>query len=686
MAQQKTYLDETGQPKKTYLNENGEPLSPSEISQAAASKVQVGLPANKSQSLPTLAGKAAPYVSSGLGVAAGAAASAVVPEVGALKYLPGLVGSGTMAAIQNLMEPKEGGFIKNTAVDTAVNEIGGRLISGTAKVGGLLGGGVLGAVAPSIAEKFGVKSVDQNLLKLKPTTSQLTDSRFMRWLEDTFSPIAKGKALLNSANLSTKEAENLVKSMAGRSDINLSTINKQAENIATDVEKQFDASKFESNRRGAAAKLIAKANVIQLPVYSSVMSPASAVLGPNGLPITGTATKVVQTGTENIEGPIFPNKVLVEAHKLLNDINKSDIRPDPNSPLVRALESIIDNNQATDATGNLGVKPRNFGDMWETKQAIDDIAYGRPKSQTDFVDGRFKKLAHAINEDIDDSMPLWKVNGDIAQRVWNESKHIVAKRNELFNKAPVEKLVNEISEQVPVIDKVIANPRELQRTLMTGNLVIPSGGTKDVTNIKYITSNTRKDLQGYELTQLINNAKIVDTKGNVTYDGKKLVESFADPNKQESYRILFSKQNRADIEQFFKNIAQVSDKTKLGMGNYWMLRLGGTGLTLGATLATALTTGSLPASVGTGGAVIGATLGANQLGKLLTNPDSARLMVALAQNGPLNKSIGFAGRVIANVLKNSPVTINYQDGNSINGKIGPDGKFTIPLETTGAKK
>lgn len=656
MAQQKTYLDETGQPKKTYLNENGEPLSPSEISQATASKIQVGLPANKSQSLPTLAGKAAPYVSSGLGVAAGAAASAVVPEVGALKYLPGLVGSGTMAAIQNLMEPKEGGFIKNTAVDTAVNEIGGRLISGTAKVGGLLGGGVLGAVAPSIAEKFGVKSVDQNLLKLKPTTSQLTDSRFMRWLEDTFSPTAKGKALLNSANLSTKEAENLVKSMAGRSDINLSTINKQAENIATDVEKQFDASKFESNRRGAAAKLIAKANSLQLP---------------NG---------------EVIEGPIFPNKVLVEAQNLLKQINKSDIRPDPNSPLVRALESIVDNNQTTDATGNIIIKPRNFGDMWETKQAIDDIAYGRPKSQTDFVDGRFKKLAHAINEDIDDSMPLWKVNGDIAQRVWNESKHIVAKRNELFNKAPVEKLVNEISEQVPVIDKVIANPRELQRTLMTGNLVIPSGGTKDVTNIKYITSNTRKDLQGYELTQLINNAKIVDTKGNVTYDGKKLVESFAAPNKQESYRILFSKQNRADIEQFFKNIAQVSDKTKLGMGNYWMLRLGGTGLTLGATLATALTTGSLPASVGTGGAVIGATLGANQLGKLLTNPDSARLMVALAQNGPLNKSIGFAGRVIANVLKNSPVTINYQDGNSVNGKIGPDGKFTIPLETTGAKK
>lgn len=563
------------------------------------------------------------------------------------------VGSGVMAGIQQLMDPKltQQTPIQNVsdvAINTAINEILGRGLSGAGKV------------AREIYKPGSVLPQEmRDLLPFKPTAAQLTDSNVLNLIENIFSSKSKQAALLRSSGIADDTAQSMLRTFTGRPDIELHQPFKMGETIQKDIEQQFDASRLESNKRGLGAAFIAKANPELIPTFTKD-------------PITGLTTPGQPF---KVNGKIIPANLIKEAQTLWDTLHKSDIPPDPNSPIARALDSILGRNQHLDAGGNTVPKPRDFGDMWETKKAIDDIAYNNPKSQTTFTDTRFRKLSDAINKDIETSLPSWANNGDAALKLFKEAKTIVSQRNKVFGTAPIEKLVNEETKDIPAINSIIDDPKQLKKSLVAGNLVIPEGGTNQVTNIKYITNNTRKDLQGYELQRLINSAKSVDAKGNVLYDGQKLVDAFNDPNKQESYKLLYSAQNRADIEQFFKNVNATSQKGQVGPSRYWIMRMAANGLGLGAGLISAMGTGNVPASAG----IVGGVVSMNALGRLLTNPATARLMVAAAQGGPLNMPTMVASRAIANILRNTPMTIEYDDGSKVNGKIDAAGKFGIPL-------
>lgn len=657
MPQQKIYLNGQGEQVKTYLNESGEPLSPSEIS----SKLTP-------QSIKDISKKVAPYTIPALGTLAGAAAAAIVPET--LSYLPGLLSSGTMAGIEEIFKPKEDRSLKNIAINTALNEIGGRAISGGIKGLGIVSGGITGALFPKLTQKFNIPSIDQSLLKLKPTTAQITGSKLLEFVENNFGSNSKEAALIRSGKLSQEEANNLIRRITGRSDININTPFKQAENIEKNTLEQFEASQKESTLRGNNIKLIAESKPINVTSYSSVPST-----------IMPEQNIIVKANSEIVKGPIIPNNLVNTAKIILAKIENSDHKPDPNNPLVRDLQNILLNNQVMDSTGTIVPKARNFKDAWQSKQDFGNLGFPNPRSQQVITDIRYKDLYHAINKDIEESILKWGAGTDVAlaARQFNEAKLIVNKRHELFDEKPIEKLVNEETGNIPAIDKIIHDPKLLNKSLLTGSLVIPEGGNDIYTGIKYITNNTRQDLAGYELTQLLNKAQVTDNKGNISFNGNKLLDLFNDIGNQESYKKLWNAQNRANIEQFFKNIAQTESKGQIGMRPYWALRLTGTGIALGAGLATSLVSGSVPSGIAAGSAIIGATLTASQLNKLLTNPDSARLMVSLAQNNPLNMSVGLASRVVANVLKNQVIKINYQDGNEQEFKIDKNGKLRIPL-------
>ena len=561
----------------------------------------------------------------------------------------GLAGpyAAPVAALTDLLQDPElqkrsvGENLGILAKGSLFNEAFGRLFSGAGKI------------ASEIIKPGSVGSEGMNeLIPFKPTFSQLTGSRVAKLVENTFSAKDKENALQVSGNIIKDQGEAYIQDQVGDPDITLATPVKQALNIKQDLESTFDSSKLESNKRGAAATFISKANRKNIPIYA----------------LDPLTQQVYQNGTRDVIGGITPTRYLQSASDLLKRINASDAPPDPNGPLVKTLNNIINKSKELDANGNIIPRERDFADMWAQKQYIDDIAYNNPKSKPDFTDDRFKELSKAINQDMTDSISKWPNSGPLALNLWQEAKTIAQKRNQLFLGSPIEKSINELNSPINSINKIIEDPTVLKKAIISGKLQIPDQGA-----FKYITNNTRKDLAGYEITNLLNSAR----QQNGTFDGGKLMQMLTDPDKQESYRMLFGsvknpQSQRAYLETFFKNINKVQDTDPQGMTRYWALKLTANGLGLAGGLLTGVTS-SLPG----GGAIIGGTLGLSALGKLMTNTTVAPIMAKLASGEGLGMPIQIAGRMMAEVLRNTPMQLYDKDGNTIDGKINKDGKFEV---------
>ncbi len=212
------------------------------------------------------------------------------------------------------------------------------------------------------------------------------------------------------------------------------------------------------------------------------------------------------------------------------------------------------------------------------------------------------------------------------------------------------------------LDKVIQDPKRLQDVLSTAQ----SNGVGD---------NLRKSLQGYQFMKIFNNAATRSVEGspysnNVIHINPKSLDSdWLNPEMQDSLKTLYNSKQRSDITQFFTNIANTQDKINANpIARKLFLLHGGIGL------ATGLLTGSV-----TGGAEAAAGsmltfIGAQQVGKLLTNPKTARLLVAIAGGEPLGVSEQYAGKAITNVLNGSTVALMDRTGNKTPVTIR-DGKF-----------
>lgn len=202
------------------------------------------------------------------------------------------------------------------------------------------------------------------------------------------------------------------------------------------------------------------------------------------------------------------------------------------------------------------------------------------------------------------------------------------------------------------LDKVIGDPSKLQDTLSRAT----SLGTGD---------NLKKTLGGYKFMDVLNNATTHDVSGNVTrIDPAKIAEKWADPEIQDSLKLLYNSKQRADITQFFNNVANTQDK--IGSGSYKKLWLMEGGIGLG----TSLLTGS-PIHGAEGAA--GIYLGAQGAARLLMNPKVARIAVALAGGEPLGVSDQLAGRLIVRALQGSAVALINADGSKTPAVVGPDG-------------
>lgn len=219
-----------------------------------------------------------------------------------------------------------------------------------------------------------------------------------------------------------------------------------------------------------------------------------------------------------------------------------------------------------------------------------------------------------------------------------------------------------------VSDVLLDDPEKLQRFFNTGEIQI--GKTK-------ITSaSPRKEAAGYQFGRMLNEAYDAATD---RLDMQKLQNIWNDYKVSDMGRKVYSANNRADYDQLFKTLSYITPEMTPGASKYLAIRLGLGAATLGSGLVTGMITGSAPAGMLGAGAIVGGSIGLHQLGKMMTNPDTARLMIAAAKGGPLNMSTATAGRIIGRALRGELITMDYKNEQGqpiqIKGKIDSMGKF-----------
>ena len=213
------------------------------------------------------------------------------------------------------------------------------------------------------------------------------------------------------------------------------------------------------------------------------------------------------------------------------------------------------------------------------------------------------------------------------------------------------------------LDKLIANPTRLQDALTRSQ-----GSGAGI--------NARQDIAAYRLARMQQEATTLGPNGVVKVDPLKVAASLNDPEMAASNKILFSGKQMSNIQQFYKNFAETQDKLQ-GFGGFGKLRLAMEGIGLTGSLAHALITGNA-APVAVALAPIGVEIGLAGLAKTLSNPKTARLMLALANNEALGVSDQFAAKVIMQAIQGATGNLINKDGSKTPFQV--KGGQMVPLE------
>lgn len=533
--------------------------------------------------------------------------------VGAATYL------GLDSPLRSLSEWLNPGESASPAANLAINEVGGRILGAGMK-----------KLTPS----------QETISKLGGTASQMLDSPVLKTIEDLFAPKAKAAALQNSSKLGSDAIASEASLISGRSpklytDPEMSTVAVQRRGL----KPALDASFQESNNQAQMAKLIAKGN-----------------------PETTLSGRVV-------EGPVNLRKTLETANQVIQANKDLQFGPaESDKPLLNKVFKLIDATgaQFDQQTGQLiSAEPASFEETWNLKQGLDDLG-GWNKNRSDLTptDTKFRQLAKNINEDIEGSIGKWQNDpSKTALTAWKNAKETVAQRHAIFyaegsgNK--LGNIIDEVDSPLPAVNKILDDPRQLQRALNAGEIQFPSGAV--------YSTNLKRDLGAWNLIRMRDAAKTED--GMI--DGRKLLSDWNDPRFVQQKKALYSSQQRADYDQLFKNISAVQQK-QLGLGSFVAkVRMGPTGFLLAPSMIASAVSGNPLAA----GKIAAVELGMGGVAKLMANPKTARILVTAAAGSPLSMSDTLAARLISAGLQSSAITLQGSDGQSRKGSIDRDGQF-----------
>jgi len=169
--------------------------------------------------------------------------------------------------------------------------------------------------------------------------------------------------------------------------------------------------------------------------------------------------------------------------------------------------------------------------------------------------------------------------------------------------------------------------------------------------------------------KMMNDATTKDIQGNVRIDPNKLSQTWNDPEMNTSLGTLYGKQGRANVTDFFKNIAATQDK----QNTYPIakqLRLVDGGIAFSAGLLT----GNIHIASGAAG-LAGLFVPSAVVGNLLTKESTARIVTAMAGGEPLGKSAQLASKLVTDALQGTSVALMGSDGKKTWGTFDKNGNF-----------
>lgn len=492
------------------------------------------------------------------------------------------------------------------------------------------------------------------------------------FIENYLTKQAKQNALDTSASLTYDKAQNTARNIGTMPSVPFNLENT-AESLVGKTQRDYQRAQIVASKNAESVKAIAQANQIQI---STPTPPTiSTIVGSNGQPIVTPGQPKVTT----INGPIDLSNTGQKILDLEDTMAKSLYKPDPDSPLMQALSTL---------KNNLGYKVENgqaqftskvvpFEDAWATKKALGADAFDTSnEALPDNVKRQLKQLYHSMDDDIEGSIATWQNGGKDALANYQNSKNIT---NQVYDNFFTDSaiggktgLLNLNTDAAPAVRPLYQDAGKLQRFLNTGELKLPDGTT-------VTASNKRSDMQSFVFGDLFNEAwKPLDANEvsqGVTNTGK-LKAAWNDYANSPAGQKLYSVQQRQDIGDFINDASDVNTTTG-NRSKMFVLRGAGAGAFLAAGLAGAmLGGGTLSSGMMADAGLIGGAISLHEVGKLLTNPETARLLIAMQKGGPLGMSTQMAARFIGNALKNQPFTIQLQDGKTLNAKFGPDGKIT----------
>lgn len=634
--------------------------------------------------------------------AAGGMAGYATAQTGIGLPVSGLVGSGTMAAVQalfdaahnksasqpisELTEDKGGTDLTNRLIgvgeNTVVNESLGQVISGIGgklkgivKESDLVKGGSIQKVIAKMRDKFtsirgGAGTISGPLSRLEPTYSHYPEtSKLSKLVEDLGAPESKQKSIERTSKLIEQDANDFVSNLTG-SKLGINDIEQQALKIKGQTKVSFEqTAKVEASKYAEVLK--EGENPLNSTISTIELTPArieqvpTLMVNPDGSPIMRTVNIPATYKNIQIKGPVSPTNLIHAAEDLKLKIEQSSGSPESNSGILRDLNSIIEKRSQVDSKGNL--IPMEFKDAWQDKK---DFAlkgdFGANRQDITGQDIRYRELSKAIDQDIQESIPNWRAAPKDTLLKFKQGNTIVARKYRIFDPGhesglSSKDLLNSSTIPDPAVDAILNDSKKLARSVVTGDLRIKG--------VQVSTTGIKKDWQGYAFMKLFQDAKVpIDpanaTKGT-TFNPFKLMSNTTEFLNSKSGKQLFNSTERSNVSQLMKEYTMALQKVDTSGGRYVKLMMGRNA----AYLTGAMIAGRLGPTSATGAAILGAGISFHGLAKLMTNTNSARLMIAMVRGAPLNMSTQMAGRVITSVLRNELLTLDNSDGTQTSARV-----------------
>lgn len=584
-----------------------------------------------------------------------------------------VVGSVGMATIDQALR-------KETGQDTGSSIFPGKTpeaYAGSALTGSIENE-VMGQVLPLIgkvagfAGKFPIGNRALELINLKPTLGQLIDSE---GLENLFAKSSKLASVKDSSTRALGRLMQEVSTLTGKTNPSMETLSELHQAEISSAFRQFVNA---SNKE--ATNVIATAEIYPHQLTTTVNTPVQVPIPGSLTGQTNTVIQSTQVPGAIVKGPIWANNAIPKLVDIRKEIIPTYLSPDPDTPVANAIRGIFkDMNAKFDPnTGNLlSYDPMGFEAAWKNKQIIDKLGYGNTVENVNAVDGRFRSISKALNQDIDESIPKWSTDPAHQQTLnnanasWKKSKAIVNVRHTLYGPegetgAGNVTFLNTKNAPDPITNTILYDHKKMKRFLKAGNYKMGN----DIIS----STNAKKDMQGYALQKMFYDNWKPDNVTNLnigTLNGDKLTQDFVNYTRSKAGQNLFSKQQIAAYSDMFDAFKRISKSPSVGMSKYVNFNFG----TRVAALAGPLLTGNLAFGNMGGIAVAGGEASLYGVARIMTNKQTAPLFNAFLHNRPLGMSFQAASRAMVQALSGQRLTLNLSDGTQQEGFVATDGKI-----------